>query len=98
MKTAIPTPPCEDILNAFAVEPKHDSHTLQRYLNDYPQYAVEIASLSHELSRKVEKSALSETDKATIDAAWKRHAMALSVAPVDVFASFSVPQLRELAN
>ena len=98
MNTTEPTPSCADILNAFAVEPKHDSPTLQRYLKDYPQFAIEIASLSHELSRRTETLALSEKDNAAIDAAWKKHAMALSVTPVDVFDSFSVPQLRELAN
>jgi hypothetical protein len=89
--------PCDEILSAFAVEPKHDSETLQRYLKTYPQHAVEIAALSHELSRKIEKTPLSEQDKAVIDVAWKKHALAISVRPDDVFASIPLPILREAA-
>lgn len=99
MKSVDPKPSCEDVLNAFAVEPKYDRHTLERYLKQYPQYAVEIANLSHELSRTIEAPApLSAKDRAAIDAAWKKHAKALSVSPIDLFATFSVPQLRDLAN
>jgi len=98
MNAKTPQPPCEEVLSAFAVEPKHDSETLRRYLKTYPQYAVEIASLSHELSRKIEKSPLSEKDKAAIDAAWKKHATAISVRPDDVFASLPLLRLREVAT
>jgi hypothetical protein len=91
-------PGCEEVLSAFAVEPKHDSETLRRYLKAYPQYAVEIASLSHELSRNIEKAVLSEKDMTAIDAAWKKHAMAISVRPDDVFASLPLLKLREVAN
>lgn len=91
-------PPCEEVLRAFAVEPKHDSQTLKRYLKAYPQYAMEIAALSHELGRKIEKTALSEKDKAAIDAAWKRHATSISVRPDDVFASLPLLKLREVAD
>ena len=89
MNAKMSQPPCEEVLSAFAVEPKHDSETLKQYLKAFPQYAVEIASLSHELSRKIEKPALSEKDKSEIDAAWKKHAMAISVRPDDVFASLA---------
>ena len=99
MKFATPTPSCEDVLNAFAVEPSHERHTLERYLRNYPQYAVELAHLSHALSRTTEAAVeLTAKDRAAIDAAWKRHAEILSVSPVDLFASFSVPQLRDIAN
>jgi hypothetical protein len=99
MKPVVPTPPCEDVLNAFAVEPTHDHYTLERYLKQYPQYGVELAILSHELSRAVEKPApLSAADRVVIDGAWLKHAGALSVSPGDLFSTFSVPQLRDLAN
>lgn len=90
-------PQCEEVLSAFAVEPRHDSETLQRYLKTYPHYAVQIASLSHELSREIEKAALSERDKAAITTAWKKHATAISVRPDDVFASIPLLKLREVA-
>ena len=98
MNAKMSQPPCEEVLSAFAVEPKHDSETLKRYLKSYPQFTVEIASLSHELSRKIERGALSENDKYAIDAAWKKHAMAISVRPDDVFASLPLPKLREVAT
>ncbi len=90
-------PRCEEVLSAFAVEPNHDSQTLQRYLKEYPQYAVEIASLSHEISRKIQSTPLSDKDKAAIDAAWKKHATAISIRPDDVFASLPLLKLREVA-
>jgi hypothetical protein len=86
----------EDVLNAFAVEPNHDRATLERYLRDFPQYALELAHLSHELSRTTVKATdLSARDRAAIDDAWKQYS---SLAPVDIFSSLSVPQLRDLAS
>ena len=98
MNTKTSQPPCNEVLSAFAVEPRHDSETLRRYLNAYPQYTVEISSLSNELSRKIEKKSLSEKDRAAIEAAWKNHATAISVRPDDVFASLPLTRLREVAN
>jgi hypothetical protein len=91
-------PKREDVLNAFAVELNRDSRTLQHYLKEYPQFAVEIAALSHELSRKIEKRPISQKDRDAIDSAWKNHALAISVRPVDVFTSIPVPKLREAAK
>jgi hypothetical protein len=99
MKPATTKLSCEDVLNAFAVEPNHERPTLERYLRDYPQYAVELAHLSHELSRTaVEPGQLSAKDKAVIEEAWKQYSNAASVSTVNVFTALSVPQLRELAN
>jgi hypothetical protein len=98
MNTKTSQPECEEVLSAFSVESKRDSETLQRYLKAYPQYVVEIASLSHELSRNLEKAALSEKDKTAIDAVWKKHATVISVRPDDVFASLPLLKLREVAN
>jgi hypothetical protein len=98
MKPA-PKPSCEDVLDAFSVEAKHDRHTLEGYLRRYPQYAVELAHLSHELSRATETpKALTAQDRAAIDNAWQKHSEIVSVTLVDIFASFSVPQLREIAT
>ncbi|MGD0207521.1 MAG: hypothetical protein ABSC89_07950 [Verrucomicrobiota bacterium] len=89
---------CEDALNAFAVEPTHDRATLERYLRQFPEYAVELAHLSHELSRAEAKTGeLSEKDRAAIEDAWKQYSRS-STASVRIFISLSVPQLRELAN
>lgn len=95
MKTEKSKVSSEDVLSAFAVEPNHDRPTLERYLNEFPQYALELAQLSHELSRvTVKATELSAKDRAAIDDAWKLYS---SSAPVTIFSSLSVPQLRDLA-
>lgn len=33
--------PREDVLNAFAVEPDPSADTLDRYVREYPEYAVD---------------------------------------------------------
>lgn len=89
---------CEDVLNAFAMETSHERPTLERYLRDYPQYAIELANLSHELSRAlVEPAELSAKDTLAIDEAWKVYSTSAG-SYVNLFISLSVPQLRELAN
>lgn len=100
MKTGAPKPSCEDVLNAFAVEPKQDRQTLERYLKDYPQYATELADLSRELSRVVtdDTKPFSAKDKALIDAAWEKHVAAAPPAVPDLFAALSVEKLREIAR
>jgi hypothetical protein len=99
MTPKVHKPTLEDVLNEFSVAPAHDRHTLERYVRQYPQYAVEITELFHELSKPIqEASSLSPTDRAAVDAAWVKHSKALSPSPVDLFAGFSVPQLREIAG
>jgi hypothetical protein len=39
----------EDILYAFAVEPRHDRDTLERYLRLHPGFAEDLIDLSYEL-------------------------------------------------
>jgi hypothetical protein len=89
----------EDVLNAFAVEPSHDGSTLERYLRNFPQYAIELAHLSQELSRPGKKETkLSEKDQLAIDNAWKQYSTSSTVSPVNVLASLTVLQLRDLAG
>lgn len=98
MKPVRPTPSLEDVLDAFALEPGHERHILERYLQEYPQYAVDLANLSHELSRSFgEPQPLSPKDRAAIDAAWRKHSETVS-ARHDLFASLSVDRLREIAT
>jgi len=88
----------EDVLNAFTVEPTHDRSTLERYLREFPHYAVELAHLSHELSRPtVQAAQLSDKDRAAIEEAWKQYSTSTSLSLVNIFAALSVPQLRDLA-
>lgn len=70
--TSIPTE--EDVLDAFAAEPNHDAATFQRYLKEYPQFAVALIDLSRELSREVaEDEPLSEREAAWIEKAVREY-------------------------
>src|SRR6266540_1329607 len=90
---------CEDVLHVFAMEASHERPTVERYLRDYPQYSIELAHLSHELSRAtVETANLSAKDELAIDEAWKVYASSAAPGFLNVLSSLSVPQLRELAN
>jgi hypothetical protein len=90
---------CEDVLHAFALETSHDRPMLERYLRDYSQYAIELAHLSHEISRATSAPAqLSAKDRLAIDEAWKVYSCSSAAGYVNVFSNLSVPQLRDLAN
>lgn len=62
----------EDVLLAFAIEPDHQRQTLERYLNNYPEYSLALVDLSVEL--KVLKSGCLEeieTLDVTADKEWQ---------------------------
>lgn len=99
MKQQASTPSCNDVLSAFAVEPTHDRSTLERYLREFPQYAVEIANLSHEISRPLAKDReLTPNERTIIDESWRRYSSSPSTVLANIFSSLSVPQLRALAE
>lgn len=99
MKQQPSTISCRDVLNAFAVEPNHDRSTLERYLCEFPQYAVEIANLSNEISRPPAKDReLTSKDRVIIDEAWRRYSSSPSPLLSNIFSSLSVPHLRALAE
>lgn len=100
MSSAVPPQSKDDVLDAFAVEQTHDRRTLERYLQDYPQFARELVDLSRELARLPYKddSPLSHKDQATIDTAWQRHAEAIAENVFDPFANLSTSELRDIAS
>jgi hypothetical protein len=63
-------PNLEDVLVAFSVEADAGSATLQRYLNDYPQFSDELIDLSNEIYQfsHVEQGELPSADRERIDA------------------------------
>jgi ATP-dependent protease HslVU (ClpYQ) peptidase subunit len=65
----------EDVLYSFAVEPIHDQGTLDQYLQDYPEHADQLLSLSYELSKQecTDDSLTSDNDLALIEKAWQRY-------------------------
>jgi len=93
-------PSCEDVLDAFAVEPQADHETLERYLRTYPDYADDLIDLSRELNRRLveDDTSLSSEDSEVIDAAWKRHALSGSSVQSDPFARLSAEDMRNLAH
>ena len=88
---------CDDILEAFSVEPDPGRETLERYLRSYPQYGAELVDLSRELSRVVidNEESLSERDQDLIQAAWERH---LKAAPATPLSNLSVDEQRQVAE
>lgn len=90
----------EDVLDAFAVEPNHDRETLERYLREYPDFALALIDLSRELSRSAfaGEEELSADDFARINSAWTTHVSSAPHADADPLSSLSVSELRELAK
>lgn len=82
---------CEDVLDAFAMEPNLGDDTLERYLQTYPEYTAELIELSYELSRELceDEILLTEEDKTLIDKAWQRHVEAAPKATADPLANLS---------
>lgn len=99
MNTPPSNPSLEEVLDAFAVEQEHGRQTLEKYIRRFPQFAVELVDLSHELLRNgsVDDSPLSESEAAQIAAAWRVHVAARPDVAVDLFASIDVAKSRQIA-
>ncbi|ACT58374.1 hypothetical protein [Hirschia baltica] len=93
-------PSKEDVFDAFAVETRHDRPTIERYLQDYPEYANELIDLARELSRSLESSSgpLTASEVRLIDDAWRRFAPLETKAATDPLVALSVDQSRYLAK
>lgn len=91
----------EDILEDFTAEPAHDKATLEQYIREYPQLAVELIDLSRSLLRavKVDESPLTAKESALVDAAWRSHVAEMRpAAAADPFATLDVAKSREIAK
>ena len=77
------TPDLDEVLERFMMEADQGSPTLQRYLRDYPQYAVQLIDLSRMAATFEERSdtPLSGPALSRIDAAWISYAAASPQAP-----------------
>lgn len=63
----------EDVLNEFAMDFEPGAGTLQRYLSQYPEYALQLVDLARELSREFDdESPLSADDLAAVDTGIRR--------------------------
>lgn len=91
--------PCEEVLNSFAMESDHSHSTLERYLLEFPQYAVDIANLSNEIARGAAKEReLTTKERAIIDEAWKAYSSSPTTVSANIFSLLSVPELRALSE
>lgn len=90
----------EDVLDALAVEPRHDHGTLERYLKDFPEYADELIELARELSRSPESDVgpLAASESQLIDDAWRHFAPLETKSATDPLSTLSVDQSRYLAR
>jgi hypothetical protein len=90
----------DDILGAFSVEPSHDREILERYLRDYPEQASSLVDLAQQIDliANSENTELSTEDNALINAAWKRHAVAVQPTSVDILNTLTVDRQREVAR
>jgi hypothetical protein len=74
--TANPQPLTLDaVLDLFQLEDVHDGDVLRRYVEDYPQYAIQLIDFSRLLAAPEleDESPLSAADESRIDAAWIVH-------------------------
>lgn len=81
MNTRKPAPSEEEVILAFAGEPKHDRETLERYLREYPEHAEAIVDCSIELMVSATRHEEAPLDSdASIDQAWQRFQAAIGTA------------------
>ena len=100
MKPSASRLPLEEVLDAYAVEKDTGRRTLERYLEEYPEYAGKLIDLSRELSRSIPETRqpLSVEETGYINTAWTQHVNAAPKPLADVFAAFSVVELRDIAS
>ena len=93
-------PSCDDVLEAFALEPEAGKATLEKYLRTYPEYAEAILDFAIEISREdvLRKEPLSAREHALIATSWKKHGEAASKPLSDPFKSLSFVELNRIAD
>ena len=91
---------CDQVLESFAMESDTSGQTLQKYLQEYPEYATQLVDLSLEIFRFsiLDETPLSEEDQTRIDSAWNLIRYTQSEIATDPIAKLSVPKLREIAH
>lgn len=74
----------ESVLDLFQMEEIHDGDVLARYVQAYPQFALQLIDLSRLIATPdvEDESPLSATEQSRIDAAWIAHKAAGPQAPL----------------
>lgn len=91
---------CDDVLDAFLMEIDMGRTAIERYLRQYPQYAVELLDVSRGVSEVNEGAAasLSVGDQDLIQAAWDRHVAVAPAAATDPLAALEPAQLNLISR
>lgn len=94
------TPTLEAVLDAFAMEADYGKETLAKYLERYPQFAIDIVDLSRQLERPVvvDTSPPSARVVNFVDTAWRVHVAARPATANDPLSSLDLAKNRELAR
>jgi ATP-dependent Clp protease ATP-binding subunit ClpA len=97
-----------DVLEEFALEAEQDPQALERYIERYPDLAIDLVDAARELMRAIQTNPkpLSRSEEALIDALWERYSTgvpATAAAPVDAGASpvlrgRPIQDMREIAK
>lgn len=83
-----PVTSLDGVLEQFMMEDAHDAAALERYVRDYPQFALQLIDLSRliatvDAEEKEDDQPLSATDQSRIDAAWITHKAAAPASSQD---------------
>lgn len=69
----------EAVLLAFSVEPNHDRETLERYINEFPEYAAALidCSIAFMVEAGADGRAAAVSSDDAVDKAWQRFQLAV---------------------
>jgi hypothetical protein len=86
MTSTHPAISLDDVLEQFMMEDAQDAVALERYVRDYPQFALQLIDLSRLIATsdaEEQDQPLSATDQSRIDAAWITHKAAAPASSQD---------------
>lgn len=97
-----------DVLEEFALEAEHDPQALERYIERYPDLAIDLVDVARELMRPVPANPkpLSRSEEALVDDYWRRYstgapapvAAAIEAAANPVLQGRPVQDMRDIAK
>lgn len=87
MTSTHPVTSLDGVLEQFMMEDAQDTAALERYVRDYPQFALQLIDLSRLIAtadaEEEDDQPLSATDQSRIDAAWITHKAAAPASSQD---------------
>jgi len=90
----------EAVLESFLLEDEVDARTLQKYLQQYPEFATELSDLAREISciSDYPNYATNEGDDVLLAQAWSMHVKATPAAKADPLALLQPKDLNRLSS